>query len=53
MSKPEKITLVLEADARQAVARWADEEGRPVSNLLRRIVVIAIEQRRRDQQVAA
>lgn len=53
MSKPEKLTLVLEADAREAVARWADEEGRPVSNLLRRIVVTAIEQRRRDQHQQA
>ena len=50
MSKPEKLTLVLEAEVRAEVERWAVEDGRPMSNLLRRIVVAAIDQRRREQQ---
>jgi hypothetical protein len=56
MPKPEKVTLVLETESRAEVERWAVEEGRPVSNLLRRIVVTAIEQRHRElhrQGVAA
>jgi hypothetical protein len=56
MSKPEKVTVVLETEARAEVERWAVEEGRPVSNLLRRIVATAIEQRQREhhrQGVAA
>jgi hypothetical protein len=46
----EKLTLVLDAAAREEVARWAVEEGRPVSNLLRRIVQAAIERRAAEQQ---
>lgn len=54
MTDAEKLTLILPADAREAVTRWAAEEDRPVSNLLRRIVVQAIERRSADQrQVAA
>lgn len=53
MSKPEKLTLVLEAEVRAEVERWAVEDGRPVSNLLRRLVVTAIEQRRREQHQQA
>ena len=57
MSKPEKLTLVLEMEVRAEVERWAHAEGRPVSNLLRRIVVQAIERRAAErgpgQQAAA
>jgi len=56
MAKPTgKLTIVLETDARKEVARWAAEEGRPVSNLVRRLLQAAIERRRVEhrQQAAA
>jgi hypothetical protein len=49
----EKVTVVLEPDARDAVARWAAQEGRPVSNLVRRIVSQALERRTAEQQQVA
>jgi hypothetical protein len=53
MAKPEKkVTVLLEAELSNAVAEWAREDGRPVSNLLRRIVERACEQRRQQQQAA-
>jgi hypothetical protein len=59
MPKPEKLTLVLETARRNYLAEWAREEGRPVGNLLRRIVDKACEQRQqqhagaRDQSAQA
>jgi hypothetical protein len=50
MSKPEKTTVVLESDVREELEQWALEEGRPLSNLLRRIVHAAIERRAAEQQ---
>lgn len=52
MVKPEKLTVVLEPETRDALLKWAREEGRPVSNLLRRLVGKCIEDRRRGQQPA-
>jgi hypothetical protein len=49
MTKPEKLTLVLEQPLREELAQWAIEEGRPISNLLRRVVHQALEQRRQQQ----
>lgn len=45
----EKLTLVLEPEARDELMVWAKEEGRPIANLLRRIVGKSLEQRRHDQ----
>ncbi len=50
MTKPEKLTVVLEQPASHELAEWASDEGRPISNLLRRIVHQALEQRRHQQQ---
>ena len=50
-----KLTVVLERETREAVQEWAAEEQRPISNLLRRIIDRACEQRRaaREHQAAA
>jgi len=45
----EKLTLLVEPQDRDALLEWAREDGRPVANLLRRIVVKSIEQHRRRQ----
>jgi hypothetical protein len=39
-SKPrrEKLTIEVEPDVRAALAQWADQKGRPVSNLVRRVL---------------
>lgn len=50
MTKPEKITVQIEPETRAELAEWAREEGRPVGNLLRRIVSKSIEQRRQHLQ---
>ena len=53
MAKPaEKLTILLEPETRDAVAKWAAEEGRPVSNLLRRLVEQACVQRRQQRAAA-
>jgi predicted DNA-binding protein len=46
-SKPqrERLTVQVEPEVREVLAKWADEEGRPVGNLVRRIVERAIETR--------
>lgn len=53
----EKLTLEIEPDLRNSLTRWAEEEGRPVGNLLRRIVAISVarheRQRRSSKSVAA
>jgi hypothetical protein len=41
----EKLSLVVEADIRTALSKWAEEEDRPVGNLIRRIVTAAVEHR--------
>ncbi len=46
MFKPEKLTVVVEPETRAELAEWAREEGRPVGNLLRRILHQSVEQRR-------
>ncbi len=50
MLKPEKLTVVVEPETRAELAEWAREEGRPVGNLLRRIVCKSVEQRRQSLQ---
>jgi len=49
MSKPEKITVHIEPETRAELAEWAREEGRPIGNLLRRIVNRSVEARRQSQ----
>jgi hypothetical protein len=39
----QKLTIEIEPDLRQMLAKWATEEGRPVGNLLRRIVSKAVQ----------
>jgi hypothetical protein len=53
MQKPEKLTVVLEPEQRSELAEWACEEGRPVSNFVRRLVGECIEERRAVQEHAA
>ena len=43
-SKREQISLMLEPGLRESLTRWAEEEGRPVGNLLRRLVAKAVAQ---------
>jgi CopG-like RHH_1 or ribbon-helix-helix domain, RHH_5 len=50
MPKPEKLTVVLEPAARNELCEWAREEGRPLSNLLRRLVAKSLEDRRTARQ---
>jgi hypothetical protein len=47
----ERLTVEIEPEVRESLARWAQEEGRPVGNLLRRIVAAAVAHR--AQQTAA
>jgi hypothetical protein len=44
----EKVTVELDPELRESLARWAVEEGRPVGNLLRRIVATFIAQRQQE-----
>ena len=53
MQKAEKLTLILEPKAGDELRRWAAEEGRPIANLLRRIVARSLEQRRQHHEAAA
>lgn len=53
MTKPEKLTVVLEPETRDRVVEWAHEEGRSVSNLLRRLIDQACGQRQRRAQAGA
>ena len=53
MSKPEKLTLVVELKTREELLEWAREEGRPVGNLLRRIVNQSLDRRVAEHEVAA
>jgi predicted DNA-binding protein len=41
----ERLSVQVEPEVREVLAKWADEEGRPVGNLVRRIVERAIETR--------
>jgi len=39
-----QLTIDVEDDLRNRLIRWAQEEGRSLSNLLRRIATVAVEQ---------
>jgi len=40
-ARRERLTVEVDTDLRKSIAHWAREEGRPVRNLLRRIVATA------------
>ena len=40
-ARRERLTVEVDTDLRKSIAHWAREEGRPVANLLRRIVATA------------
>jgi hypothetical protein len=49
MSKPEKLTLVVEQETREELIAWAREDGkRSVTSLLRSIVDKSLADRRRQ-----
>jgi len=41
----ERITIEVDPDVRQEIAEWAVSEGRPISNLLRRVLSELVDQR--------
>jgi|GraSoiStandDraft_57_1057295.scaffolds.fasta_scaffold165001_3 CopG-like RHH_1 or ribbon-helix-helix domain, RHH_5 len=45
MTKREKLTIEFTPDLRDVLTRWAAEEGRTLSNLVRRLVVQGVERR--------
>lgn len=51
--KQEKLTLVVEPETSDALREWAIEEGRPIANLLRRIVNKSVQEHRQQAQGAA
>jgi hypothetical protein len=53
MKKPEKLTLVLTPQTKDALVTWATEEDRPVANLLRKIVGRALAERQQQSGGAA
>jgi hypothetical protein len=52
MARREKVTVELEPDLRKSLARWARDEGRPVGNLLRRLLAISVAQREQQPEAA-
>jgi hypothetical protein len=46
----EKLTVELDPALREALARWALEEGRPVGNLPRRIVSLQVQRHERARR---
>jgi hypothetical protein len=50
MARKEKLTVELDPELRDSLARWAQEEGRPLGNLLRRIVALSVAQREQQAQ---
>ncbi len=50
MPKPKKLTVILPPQTWDALVDWAQDEGRPVCNLIRRIVCKSLEQRQQGQQ---
>jgi hypothetical protein len=49
----ERLTIQVEPDVRASLLQWADEEGRPVGNLVRRVLRSAVLEHRGADQVAA
>jgi CopG-like RHH_1 or ribbon-helix-helix domain, RHH_5 len=42
-----QVTVDIEDEVRDRLVRWAHEEARPLSNLIRRIATAAVEKRER------
>lgn len=47
-----QMTVDVDDDLRDRLARWAREEGRPIANLVRRIATTAVEQHERARGAA-
>jgi hypothetical protein len=49
--KPRRPRLTIEVDVatRDELVEWADEEGRPVGNLVRRLLAHVVSERRQQQ----
>jgi hypothetical protein len=50
-TRRERLTVEVDSDLRKSIDRRAHEEGRPVGNLLRRIVAAATAEHDRRRQV--
>jgi CopG-like RHH_1 or ribbon-helix-helix domain, RHH_5 len=46
----EKLTVVLDPRVRDELSAWAQEEDRPIANLMRRLVNKCLAERRAEQQ---
>jgi hypothetical protein len=51
VARRERLTVEVDINLRKSIARWAQEEGRPVGNLLRRIVATATAEHDERRQV--
>lgn len=47
-----RLSIEIDAELRESLARWADEERRPVANLLRHIVAAQVERHERKRAKA-
>jgi hypothetical protein len=41
----ERLTVEVPADLHDSLTRWAQEEGRPVGNLMRRLLAMSVTER--------
>jgi hypothetical protein len=48
-----RLSIEIDRELREALARWADDEGRPLGNLLRRIVALSVAQREEQARPGA
>jgi hypothetical protein len=47
--RKERLTIEVEPKLRDALARWATEDGRAVGNLARRLLTVAAAEREQQQ----
>jgi hypothetical protein len=45
----ERLTVEVEPEVRAELVEWADEEGRPLGNLVRRLLAHVVSERRQQQ----
>jgi hypothetical protein len=50
-ARRDRLTVEFDTNLRKSIARWAREEGRPVSNLIRHIVAAATAEHEKRRQV--
>ena len=43
----DRLTVEVEPDLREELERWASNEGRPVGNLVRHVLTLAVQNERR------